>query len=332
MTARRLVLHIGVAKTGSSLLQTTFSRLAETILSEHGIAYPSIPGVEDAAEGKATSGNGLFLAKWLSRDLSVPNIPKGWTPEWIFDDASVKEDTSTILLSSEFLMGFQPEKFADLVKLADQRGFRVEIAVYFRSVSGHALSSYSQHVKRAQYFEDFEHFVREDYVNRFLGMVRKLSRIGADVAVRAFDYERHAEGLASQFFRDCLGVSLPAAGDEKESINRSLTACEIEIIRELNRVGVGFRKNQMVCRTISDYLIEQYPESKVEKRISSSALAVLEEKYLKDVEAVNEFLPASESISFLPGDITRVEGEGRILSDAERAIVSVLGLTLKMID
>ena len=79
MSHRRLVLHIGVTKTGSSAIQAGLVQNRER-LAERGIGYPASRSDRRALRWDTTSGNGMLLVPFLApreRDSDAAGLALG---------------------------------------------------------------------------------------------------------------------------------------------------------------------------------------------------------------------------------------------------------------
>lgn len=317
---KRLVLHIGAAKTGTSLLQTNLAR--ETFfLEEHGFVYPNCKGVNDSAKGRVTTGNGAFLAKWLNENTPVPHYPENWCPSEIFSDGRGRD----IVISSEFLMGFKLDRMFDFIEIARGSAYKLEIIVYFRSVLGHSLSSYAQHVKRAHYYKDFEFFLENDYKNVFWPLAKKLIKVSHLIQIKPFNYDLHKEYLVKHFLSALLGASIDCSN--QEVINRSLTYVELISLRLLNELTKDDDRGKRLTADVSDRLIEKYPANKSVDSISSEAVKILRCKYEDSISRLNDFLPDSEEVKVID-ELININSEAKHISSETREVINIFTNTI----
>jgi len=138
---RRLVLHVGPGRTGTSALQTMFSRHAGELLAQ-GVHFPTWPGIADAVACKVTSGNGGPLAALISPRAGV----KHYAPE----DGIQRlrnlhdEQAMTVLYSHEGLALFEPERLGFAADMALSAGFVTQAVYYTRNPAQYARSSYAR--------------------------------------------------------------------------------------------------------------------------------------------------------------------------------------------
>jgi len=227
---RRLILHAGTEKTGTTALQLFLEAHAPD-LAARGFAWP--PTGEDYRR------TGRFPKhRWLIEALMAPERLAG---EFDRALAAAPAGTHTLILSDEALYGDWPHATragrAALATLA--RRFETELWVWFREPLAYAASQYVQMLKNPQggppgngrdlsideaielpWFRS-----RLDYI----GFVRDLEAVLGAGKVRAFPYR----GDAIAAFLAALGVAdLPVAPTAE---NRTVGEAGVAILRLLNR-------------------------------------------------------------------------------------------------
>lgn len=321
---KKIILHIGVAKTGTSMIQTSLAKLASTTLKEHGYVYPNLSDADASAEGRVTSGNGTGLAKWLNDDLQVKAYSTRWNPKELFK----KYKSSNLILSSEYIMSYRVDKMLELLDIAKKFEYKVKIIVYMRSICGHSLSSYAQHIKRAHYSETYEYFVENDYRNVFMPLMNKLQKISALSEIQVYNYDLEKSNLAKHFFSNVLNID--DVKFEKETINRSLSLYENEILREINKATKGLPNGRHITTVISDTLMTNQPNIKSMREVSQKSIDILEKKYTSHLYAINSLLEDENKITIKDPTINIISEENFGLSEAEKSIVSVLSAIIML--
>jgi GT2 family glycosyltransferase len=279
----RLLLHVGMSKTGSSALQVEFVR-ARQVLAEHGWSYPVDESDDLAVVGGVTSGNGLPLARLLVPGLAPPGADPARVQERALT-ALRRHAGENVLLSSEFLWQLDGEALERFVRQANAQGFRVEAVGYVRDIAGHALSEYSQRVKRHLLTASFGEFIGGDTEQYDAGMrawVTRLRSVLGAAAVRVHHYDSHRVALPAHFFGEILGIG-SAPDNGSTVVNRSLTVAEIEIMREVN-ARVGSRR---AARFASDELLAGPPLGELAVGVSEAELSVLEDRFGDEVAWLN---------------------------------------------
>lgn len=118
---RRLILHIGAPKCGSTFLQRAMLQ-NRTALADHDIAYPAPPDHHP--------GNGLTALSGGGMRRMLDEHPQ-----------------STVILSHEDLFA-QAGRAVDLVQMQMSRQIAVEVVVFLRPFSDFIFGDYSQFIKQ----------------------------------------------------------------------------------------------------------------------------------------------------------------------------------------
>jgi len=284
MAARRkIVLHIGYGKTGSSAIQSALAR-NQALLAAAGILYPEHATSEQARRGEITSGN---------------VDPENWFEGQVIPIAREQEGHGTILFSNEMLFQRFDEFLAKHRTYAD--AFDFEIVLFVREPFEKLVSAYQQSVKRRGFAGDIHDFAEHDTDTvRAAGIVRALRADG--VPFRLFNYSALRREAPRALFEH-LGVwDLVGAGPHAEAarVNRSLTAAELGFLRYVNQVfGVEFGS------VIADALVHRLPDlSSDPVSIDAETSKRVYEANVQAVEELNLLLPESEQLAlhFVPAE------------------------------
>lgn len=207
LARKKLIIHIGLSKTGT----TSFQRHAHANAAElekHGLLYPQ--------SGVGTI-NHLLLAQHLSERSVNPLLIKTLIEEIHASRAN------SVLLSCEAFEGF-PVKKMKIIQECFQE-FDIYILCTLRSRLSWIRSMYAEIVKKAMSVEDFSSFVavnvREEvtsgggFISRFLGLLGQLSAkdnavVAQSPVVRGFNekarYGNSLKQWESVFFKQRLRV------------------------------------------------------------------------------------------------------------------------------
>ena len=232
---KRLIVHVGHGKTGSSFLQSIFALNSER-MAKLGIFYPQHYSISEARKGFVTSGNGSTL---LETDRFYTAHP-------------------TILISSELLFRELAEKQEYVAKLS--KLYDVEIIIYLRDVIDHRVSQWGQHIKRGGGYIDLNTFLltnKYDVLDWVLKWIEMSNEIGFTLTLK--NYTKCKNKLAQDFFNGVLKV--PSLAEDLiipgKLINRSLSLSELEVQRVLN---AAFGNSS--SRYVSDFLCNNFPDVK----------------------------------------------------------------------
>lgn len=231
---RTLYLHIGHGKTGSSYIQSALAGSVEA-LEELDFEYPSHRGIEAAAHGSISSGNGRNL------------LAEGF-----------RLSAERTLLSNEQLFSLMAA--ADSRSMVDQALERsgaeqVKVLLFIRDPVSNCCSSYQQSVKRkgntGEISNALRRFRQPERVNNVLDY---LEGLGAETTV--FNYSRERYRLI-----ECVEqwLDVPAGSicrPPVEVVNRSMTRSEIAFQKHLNRAFNGAKCGHI----FSDRLCTELPD------------------------------------------------------------------------
>lgn len=229
---RTLYLHIGHGKTGSSYIQSALAGSVEA-LGNLGIEYPPHQGIEAAAHGSVSSGNGRNLLTEGFRLYGERTLLSG---EQLFGLMATGENRGKI---DKALAGLGAEQ--------------IKVLLFIRDPVSNCCSSYQQSVKRngntREISKAMRSFSRPEQVNKVLNY---LDGQGAETTV--FNYSRERDRLI-----ECLekwldvpvgSISRPPVG----VINRSMTRSEIVFQKHLNRAFKGAKCGHIFSERLCDEL------------------------------------------------------------------------------
>ncbi len=306
---KRLIIHIGLPKTGSSALQFFFAQNAAS-LAQNGVDYRHFE--KEVLEGAISSGNASKLIQYLvpqnrRDDFKADKYLKTFEKKYL--DAT---DAPIVLLSSEVLHNAAPACLADffayLEPLAD-----VTVIAFIRNLYGHTYSSWMQGIKRGGETRHFSEYVTKCRDIQFEA-VRNWSQACPDFKLIHYDSEK--DRLLQAFF-EAAGLPLPEGGQEAlPRINRSLNQREATLLRELNRMHRG-----ELSRMLSDALIVGNAVAAPDTVMYPGAAKTLEKRFSENVDWINE--------NYFPGPRMQVIGDLGASVDTPRKIQLASGdLTL----
>ena len=305
MGADRLVLHMGMGKTGSSALQVAFVQNRDQ-LAALGVRYPAAASDHIAARGGVVSGNGMEIVEHVAPRKNDP-VEAAKALEMVRQEVA-GADGGAVLYSSEFLYQFQHPRLAEMRDVVSGEGATMQAVVYVRDVAGHALSSYCQVVKRSLYTESCAHFLGSGKGTYGLNLRPRLSRLRSTLGaenVTVLHYDSEAAALFAGFMRRVFGVTdLAGFSSSLGRINRSLTRREVEWMRYMNRQ----LKNKVHARHMSDALISRPPADSPALSITPQEVELLRQRYGEEVGWVND--------TFLDDSPFSVEGGVLVADDA----------------
>ena len=220
---KRIILHVGLEKTGTTYLQNVFSSNRER-LSHAGILYPEA-GVED--------GHHYWLAKALGFAFQYEDFDRTRLAEVKkrFNSELENSDCQTILISSEHFDFNLSIEACEQVKcfLSD---FDVSIVIFLRNQIDYAQSLYIEHVKWGGQ-ETFKEFLDTCGKFNFLEKIGMWQQVGFPVHV--VDYDACRSNILESFL-ETSGVTLAVSSLEFPQVKKNVSPSIdfIELVRQLN--------------------------------------------------------------------------------------------------
>lgn len=242
---RRLVLHIGMGKAGTSALQVALVRNRERLVA-HGIDYPGHATDDLARVCGVTNGNGVGLADLLNSELAsaARDLAEARPALRALCAGVARGPYRTTLYSSELLYRFDPAHLRALAEEADRADIDLRVVAYVRDVAPYFFSSYSERVKRNCFAGSFEDYLAgaDDFPRRvglFEPRLRQLLAAAGSSRVQVLHYDSARARLLPAFARDVLDVADTRGWEAPPTVNRGLSAREFAVLRYLNAGCAG---------------------------------------------------------------------------------------------
>ena len=292
---KKLIVHIGHGKTGSSFLQSSFALNREK-LKQLGILYPEHKSDDRAKQGAITSGNGELLFKKNDFDNTYPST----------------------LFSDERLFRELVNKKESIASLSKR--FNLEIVIYLRDVIEHRVSQWHQFIKHHGGYKDLNTFLltkEYDVLNIVLKWIKLSDEIGFKLSLR--NYSKCKDVLLQDFFSEVL--MLPDSIDNlilpSSKVNRSLTHTELDIQRVFNLV---YGKES--SRYISDFVCNNFPNLEPWKpSLTEDIYEKTFRKNIQSLDAINLVLDESMHLEIGRKEIwVNGETEGSIILENDMCI------------
>lgn len=238
MSERRLIIHAGFHKSGTTALQESLHANRKLLLS-HGISYPS-----NGAKSHHRLAWSLMQKTWGWVDRGGERVPiKYWNRKIKEINASKSE---TVILSSEFFS----ELDGDLIRRfgSEVKSRKVSVLFTLRPLAKLLPSTYQQYLKYGTVaeYEDWLHSVLDKpgistinptfWVRHSHGKViaKWADVLGKSNVTVLIVNEANPEFLFDEF-NSYLGLPTKTIGAQESGSNRSLTMEEIALLLELNR-------------------------------------------------------------------------------------------------
>jgi hypothetical protein len=247
----RIILHIGVYKTGTTAVQSFLAR-NRSALTERGILYPESFTRFDAHHP-------LPWALGVGHLDKDPSVRPDEVVRAILQEAESAGADTVILSSEEFINLEAAERLPKLKRLFD--GHAVEILVYLRRQDSLLLSTYGQHVRMYSIrfsgtISDFllKHSNFLIKYNYWQTLQRWAKVFGSDAMhIQLYDQARFPEGNIVEDFADTLGIGLEGCDMSNVSgINRNLSDLGLEVLRRLNAMPLDETTHHKLIRFLDE--------------------------------------------------------------------------------
>ena len=318
---KKIILHVGAGKTGTSALQSHFA-LNRIALSKEGICYPESISDTKAIKFKTSVGNAITLG----RELKNPHCNKERL-EKIIRDIEQECPNDTILLSSEIMSAFKKECFEELVKVFKTREIEFTVVYYVRAIGDHLVSSYHQNIKRNAYFKSFDEYITRRR-NGFAPRIKLLVELVGRERLLLKNYDKLSrENIFEDFVDSVLKIENKSELEMiSKQVNRSLNEDEIELMKFINKSI----HDKEISKLISDAIIHNNPDESYEFSVDEDQARKIREFYEDDLLYINEFFEENLTLElFSKTKINDIDKGKSRLSVKEKALASILVEILK---
>lgn len=220
---RKLILHVGAPKCGSSALQSGLYYAQEkNILKKINFCYP-LEFSRGLGQGNAGPIYDAFVGKYKSGiDFSIVK--------------SFLDIEENVFISDESLFGIvDSNKLNNFFTSICNRFDELLILVSVRDQSSWLVSDYSQHIKENKLNLDFvTHVVRREQDCNWIMFFNRLANLDKNIKVYACE-SKDTLGVAE--FLIGLESGVLSVNSEKTNVNISLSGQELEFRRILNILG-----------------------------------------------------------------------------------------------
>jgi hypothetical protein len=288
---KRLVLHIGTGKTGTSAIQNLF-KAHQSQFRDRGVFYPAPETMAIDGADLESSGNGGPLFSFL-----YPPIRTKPLDETAFLDnfAGLFEgDDRAIFISNEMLEYGEAEKFAKLRDFCAERGVDLELVYALRDIASHAFSAWSQVVVYHDCADDWLSFQKHycNHVNRFALSARKIAGVVARDKLHVLNYSKLKRAVVAKIL-DILELEAPKDDSDRE-VNNSSSPQIVALMLEFNKTIAGHlaaTSNRAAIRGAFYSLMNAFATAAPPRErmtISQEEYKVFEDYLGSDVRLINE--------------------------------------------
>ena len=241
---KRLILHVGQPKTGTSTIQDFLAHTRRRLWREAGVLYPQT-GRQGAAHHRIAA---LFLpagsAGWIPREDAVSLRSN-------LDEEIAQTATDTVVISSEAL--FNARSITDVRSFFD--GFTVEILVILRRQDRWLDSLYQHQLKVGETeLEPAAWLAARQSTLDYATRVGRWADVFGDARVHigVFEPANLADGLMAFFFRTA-GLSVPAVPYERPARNERLSRDALAYLLGVPRQDLAGPQRQRLRRALEQW-------------------------------------------------------------------------------
>ncbi len=254
----KLIIHAGTPKTGTTSLQTYLDKKQRKLRSK-GVLYPH--NIESLQNTNAPKH------QWFEKNLVTTHL-ENFLENFKNILSQVKEDTHTIILSSEGIYNYWwdfPDESKDLLKELSKL-FDVEIWVWFREPLAFIESYYKQCIRNPQvesnpcYGKDlsFAEMLDSEWFSKHLdyqGFVTQCQTLFGENNVSAFNYECD---VVQEVIKK-LGLATPHDNPTPRQ-NQSLNSTSIALLRTINRYDIKAKDKELLIPHLKEIngILEEY--------------------------------------------------------------------------
>jgi hypothetical protein len=287
---RRIFIHAGFSKTGSSAIQC-FLESNKQLINDIGLNYTS----NTTNVNQVNSGNAERLF------YSISQYNDNDIKEFLVKHSSIDMPS---ILSSESLGFLTIDQWGYLKKICEECSVKIErIIFYVRNVDKFLISSYDQGIKRHGMSLSFIEYVLSHEWTHYESCINLIRSFDSDILV-PLHYESCSKNLLESFFSKICDMNASFKDlvnkSQHKRVNRSLTDLEREYLKKINaKFGMVYSEK------ISNILLAASPD-KVDSDclIDESTQNELQKRFQVQVDWVNDYIFSNKPIVSLLSKVT----------------------------
>ncbi|MEL6646863.1 MAG: hypothetical protein AAFQ05_04010 [Pseudomonadota bacterium] len=330
---KRIILHCGLGKTGTSALQVKFAQGREVMIEKLGLDYIKAGAFDDQVKGKISSGNGVQFAKSylpVRNPSSLLHRQDEITTEILY---AIQNTPHDVLLSSEFFSALPVPDLAKLVGVLRREG-AVELVYFVRNQASLFASVYMQKVKRhgetGLPAASIDHWIKQRhqsfYYKRFIKLRDALPNVPTHI--RMYESSRdHLQGVLGLFLETVgfdPGLDL---GVEDIPVNTSPSPLELRLMLEINRFNPRMQFSDMLVEASAEAGRSRFHSE--HSILSPETLQKIKETYDAENEAFFKEFFGTENQYDIDTEVDYVD-LGTLVFEPHEVVSIIGGLMTKM--
>lgn len=288
----KLFLHVGVAKTGSTALQTFFAKNFG-LLEEKGILYPNVDG--NPVNRQPWVGNAMTIGDSLWKNTYDPGVLRD-VARSVKRRSETKRQVEAIFFSSEIFSQITLENNVRDFCEAFSKYFSLVLIVVVRDPLNWYYSRWRQEIKSFPETRPFEEYLTCE-PNQF-PLVRKWLSY-ADEA-HFLSYETHSKNLLKPFL-ELLNVpglleQLPEDGAALSIDNRTLSDSELLFYQLFNQVSVFAEDPKLRWEIFGKFVFGREGQSFSYSKPAPELAAAAEDRHEEFFQTISPYIPREDII------------------------------------
>lgn len=242
---KKLILHIGAWKTGTTSIQETLFHNREELLKNKTYYHDVLP-------------NNIFLIPLFKENhqehVAVKSFKQGLTElkkigkDFIKRIPEILKHHDTIILSSEFLLDLNKNEIEKIKYELSDYFDNITVVCYVRAPISHFTSAVNEQVKQGHYplelaYEkhiDIKEYDRIEYWSDIFGI--------DNMIISAFDKEKFHDGNLIKDFLKRNGIPEFNEGSFKDKENSTLSNMAVYIASEIAKIAPSFSNERPNCQ------------------------------------------------------------------------------------
>lgn len=269
---RRLILHAGAPKTGTSAIQQFLASNIES-LKAIGLDYLH---AEPVSANLHTTGNGLPIFLYFERAESDLEALADLIEAYFGSERAA-------LLSCELLSSLSQDAWRAIVETCGAKKIAPSIIYYVRNIYPFYVSGYNQLVKHNGLKDSFDAFVAGNKIFHCAERLNFFAELVGTGHLTVAHYESARADICAHFLSLIRpGADAAAFSFHHACVNRSLDESELRLMRIANRYPKAHFPGEL-----PNLLISSDPDRRPAKPSRPEVVALLTERHLESVEEIN---------------------------------------------
>jgi hypothetical protein len=301
---RRLILHIGAPKTGTSAIQRFLASNIEN-LRLMGLDYLN---AEPPRGDLHTTGNGLPIFLYFEHAEAEPKKLESLINGYFGAQR-------TAIVSSELLSSITAVGWRHIIDACQAQNITPSAIYYVRNVYPFYISAYNQVVKHNGVTESFDEFVEQNSIFNCADRLTFIADLIGAERLNVAHYESEQKNICEHFF-SLISPAADKLNFERHTgrVNRSLDEAELRLMRIANQFPKAHFPGEL-----PNILISSDPNRCSEKASRPEIIQLLTRRHIHDVSQINtRYFGGRQTLQIAAAVATTVEDTTMATAPAEK--------------